>query len=210
MIHLFAELVENAARYSPPHTRVEVYSERVSKGVAVEVRDQGLGMSEESLAEANNLLAHPPEFDVVALGENVRLGLFVVARLAARHNIQVRLRSGPDGGTQAIVLIPDTLVVETPPDDLDLGPYEAERDNRSSASRTAPPAPPAVPAAPPVPEPASPAGTVSRDPNDPRPPLPKRQRQTHLAAPLRDAGAPDLPLPSPRQPPAGRQRRRAA
>lgn len=199
VIHLFAELVENAARYSPPHTRVEVYSERVSKGVAVEVRDQGLGMSEESLAEANNLLAHPPEFDVVALGENVRLGLFVVARLAARHNIQVRLRSGPDGGTQAIVLIPDTLVVETPPDDLDLGSYEAERDNRSSASRTAPPAPPAVPAAPPVPEPASPAGTVSRDPNDPRPPLPKRQRQTHLAAPLRDAGAPD---PSATQPAA--------
>ncbi|PRX91729.1 sensor histidine kinase [Allonocardiopsis opalescens] len=110
VIHLVAELVENAAAFSPPHTRVEVHAEQVPKGVAVEVEDRGLGMTAEEYVKANETLANPPEFDVLVLTEDSRLGLFVVARLAARHGIAVRLRSSPYGGTQAVVLIPSELV----------------------------------------------------------------------------------------------------
>lgn len=183
VIHLFAELVENAARYSPPHTRVEVHSERVSRGVAVEVRDRGLGMGEESLAEANERLAAAPEFDVVALDENARLGLFVVARLAARHDIQVRLRAGADGGTQAIVLLPNTLVAETVP--------EAPAAGRRESEGAAPPPHDRSPATQRTDAEEAPA---ARNGTDSRPPLPRRRRQTHLTVHLRDGdGVPDGP-----------------
>ncbi|MEU7001248.1 nitrate- and nitrite sensing domain-containing protein [Nonomuraea sp. NPDC046570] len=108
VIHLIAELIENATVYSPPHTTVTVRGELAAHGFAVEVEDRGLGLSEEELAELNERLADPPEFD---LADSDRLGLFVVARLAARHDIRVTLRGSPYGGTTAIVLIPRDHVV---------------------------------------------------------------------------------------------------
>ncbi|MDA8372383.1 MAG: nitrate- and nitrite sensing domain-containing protein [Nocardiopsaceae bacterium] len=110
VIHLMAELVENATAFSPPHTMVYIHSETVPKGVVVEVEDRGLGMSEEAFAEANGTLAEAPEFDVMALNQDFRLGLFVVARLADKHGIRVELRPSPYGGTRAIVLIPAALI----------------------------------------------------------------------------------------------------
>ncbi|MEV5411252.1 nitrate- and nitrite sensing domain-containing protein [Thermopolyspora sp. NPDC052614] len=107
VIHLIAELIENATVYSPPHTSVTVRGEMVGNGFAVEVEDRGLGLPPEVLAEFNERLANPPEFD---LADSDRLGLFVVGRLAARHNIRVTLRPSPYGGTTAIVLIPIDLV----------------------------------------------------------------------------------------------------
>ncbi len=107
VIHLIAELIENATVYSPPHTSVNVRGEMVGNGFAVEVEDRGLGLPPEILAEFNERLANPPEFD---LADSDRLGLFVVGRLAARHNIRVTLRPSPSGGTTAIVLIPLDLV----------------------------------------------------------------------------------------------------
>ncbi|TQN32732.1 signal transduction histidine kinase [Haloactinospora alba] len=110
VIHLVAELVDNATTFSPPHTHVQLRSEQVPNGVAVEIEDRGLGMQEEEFTSANELLADPPEFDVMRLNEKMRLGLFVVSQLAQRHHIKVWLRSSPYGGVQAIVLLPSELI----------------------------------------------------------------------------------------------------
>ncbi|MEV4375401.1 nitrate- and nitrite sensing domain-containing protein [Streptosporangium sp. NPDC049644] len=109
VIHLVAELVENAAMFSPPHTSVRVHGETVARGYAIEVEDRGLGIPAEEMARLNARLADPPEFD---LADSDRLGLFVVAQLAIRHGIRVSLRPSPFGGTTAIVLLPSELVVE--------------------------------------------------------------------------------------------------
>ncbi|GAT68101.1 histidine kinase [Planomonospora sphaerica] len=123
VVHLVAELVENAAIFSPPNTPVLVQGEPAARGYAIEVEDRGLGMSPEEMAQLNERLAHPPEFD---LADSDRLGLFVVGRLAARHGIRVSLRPSPFGGTTAIVLIPDELVAETPAPPADR-PVQVER-----------------------------------------------------------------------------------
>jgi signal transduction histidine kinase len=108
--HLLAELIENATQYSPPRTRVQVTASWVANGYVLEVEDRGLGMPPEVMAEVNSHLAHPPEFD---LANSDQLGLFVVSRLAARHGILVELRQSAFGGTLAIVLLPQQLVVSS-------------------------------------------------------------------------------------------------
>lgn len=110
VIHMLAELVENATAYSPPHTQVTITTESVPKGLAVEIEDRGLGMTEEILAESNRTLSEAPEFDVMTPGADSHLGLFVVARLAAKHDIRVQMRHSPYGGTRAVVLVPGRLV----------------------------------------------------------------------------------------------------
>ncbi len=108
VIHMIAELVENATIFSPPNTPVRLTGDVVGKGFAVEIEDRGLGLSEEKLAEINDRLADPPEFD---LSDSDQLGLFVAGRLAKRHGIRISMRVNPYGGTTAIVLIPRDLVV---------------------------------------------------------------------------------------------------
>ncbi|MGI5215022.1 nitrate- and nitrite sensing domain-containing protein [Plantactinospora sp. CA-290183] len=108
VIHLLAELIENAARFSPPHTRVQVSGEVVPNGYAIEIEDRGLGMSAEAIERANRRLADPPDFEPA---NSARLGLFVVALLGARHNVKVQLRSSPYGGVTAVALVPGDLVV---------------------------------------------------------------------------------------------------
>jgi len=110
LIHLLAELIENATLYSPPDTTVQVAGQVVAHGFALEVEDRGLSMDPAALAQANEKLARPPDFD---LSNSAQLGLFVVGRLAQRHSIQVTLRTSPYGGTTAIVLLPDTIVVRS-------------------------------------------------------------------------------------------------
>ncbi|MGX7828327.1 sensor histidine kinase [Actinokineospora sp. 24-640] len=112
-IHLVAELVDNAASFSPPRSQVEVYTSQVSGGVVVEIEDHGLGMPAEDRDQSNRMLSHPPEFDAMALRGESRLGLFVVARLAARRSIRVELRESPYGGTVALVFLPADIVAET-------------------------------------------------------------------------------------------------
>ncbi|KUO07908.1 nitrate- and nitrite sensing domain-containing protein [Streptomyces sp. DSM 15324] len=107
LTHLLAELVENAAQFSPPHTRVRVTGEPVGNGYAVEVEDRGLGMGKETLAEANRRIAQSEALD---LFDSDRLGLFVVSRLSARHGVKVHLRTSPYGGTTAVVLLPTALL----------------------------------------------------------------------------------------------------
>ena len=108
VIHLLAELVENATTFSPPNTRVEIRGDSVGHGFAVEIEDRGLGMPAEEIAAINARLANPPDFD---LANGDQLGLFVAARLAERHRIRVSLRQSPVGGTTAIVLLPVTIIV---------------------------------------------------------------------------------------------------
>ncbi|MEH0432489.1 nitrate- and nitrite sensing domain-containing protein [Streptomyces stelliscabiei] len=132
VIHLLAELIDNATSYSPAPSPVSVRAATVAKGLALEVEDRGLGMSEEDYAAFNAQLAVPPQFDVVALADDLRLGMFVIARLATRHGITVTLRASPYGGTTAIVLIPDeTVVREAPAPDED-GPEADEPPARTS------------------------------------------------------------------------------
>lgn len=127
MIHLFAELADNATTYSPPTAKVEITGNVVGKGVAVEISDQGLGMSVEEIGKRNALLANPPDFSVASLSSASRLGLFVVAKLAAGHGISVRLAESDYGGMKAIVLIPLRLSAS----ELEAGP-SASRPARAN------------------------------------------------------------------------------
>ncbi|WP_328604080.1 nitrate- and nitrite sensing domain-containing protein [Amycolatopsis sp. NBC_00345] len=114
LIHLLAELVENATSFSPPDSRVEVRGNIVGKGVVVEVEDQGLGMASEERERVNTTLRNPPDFRIMALSEEARLGLFVISQLATRHGISVSLVDSAYGGIRAIVLIRTALVAERP------------------------------------------------------------------------------------------------
>ncbi|WP_235558408.1 nitrate- and nitrite sensing domain-containing protein [Sphaerimonospora mesophila] len=109
VIHLLAELIENAVSFSPPYTTVQIGGQAVASGYAIEIEDRGLGMSAEDLAAANERIANPPEFN---LSSTARLGLYVVSRLAERHGIRVALKASPYGGTTAVVLLPHDLVTE--------------------------------------------------------------------------------------------------
>ncbi len=112
VVHLVAELVENATTFSRKGTQVLVTGQLlVSGGVLIEITDEGLGIPEQELAYANWRLDNPPVIDVAV---SRRMGLFVVGRLAARHGIRVRLRRAQSGGLSALIWVPET-VAETEP-----------------------------------------------------------------------------------------------
>jgi signal transduction histidine kinase len=109
--HLLAELMENATVFSPPTTTVRVSAHPVAEGVVVEIEDAGLGMSPSALEATNHRLAQPRELDPA---ESARLGLFVVAVLAAQRGIRVALRPSPAGGITATVMIPLDVTAPAP------------------------------------------------------------------------------------------------
>ncbi|GAB2730168.1 nitrate- and nitrite sensing domain-containing protein [Streptomyces bullii] len=215
LTHLLAELIENAAQFSPPHTRVRVTGEPVGNGYALEVEDRGLGMGRESLAEANRRIA---ESEALDLFDSDRLGLFVVSRLAARHGIKVHLRTSPYGGTTAVVLLPTALLHSgategSPPEaaqasqpegraharvpgDLPHEPYQdavpAPADRRALVA----PVPAAAGTASPSPPPGVATLRLHRPEEEPEgsDDLPRRVRQASLAPQLRD-GRPEDPPP---------------
>ncbi|MFC8146937.1 nitrate- and nitrite sensing domain-containing protein [Streptomyces paradoxus] len=208
VIHLLAELIDNATAYSPAPSPVTVRAGMVAKGLAVEVEDRGLGMSEEDYTSFNEQLAVPPQFDVVALADDLRLGMFVIGRLAHRHGIAVTLRSSPYGGTTAIVLIPHEIVVREIPGGGGVKDADAPKDEKAAVDgrgstdagraetpreteRTAGPAP--------EPRPLVTARTASDAPSAAREvvprrdglaPLPRRVPQTSLVEELREESAP--------------------
>lgn len=111
LIHTLAELLDNATRYSPPHTRVHLTAVEVQSGIAVEIEDGGLSMSEEARGRAEKLLAQAQSgIDLNDLGETPRLGLAVVGRLAQAYGFQVSLRSSAYGGVRAVVIVPQHLI----------------------------------------------------------------------------------------------------
>jgi signal transduction histidine kinase len=188
VIHLLAELIDNATAYSPAPNPVGVRAAMVAKGLAVEIEDRGLGMSEEDYDSFNTQLADPPQLNVVALADDLRLGMFVVGRLAHRHGIAVTLRPSPYGGTTAIVLIPHEVVVR----DVPAPDRVPDREEVEHAGAAAPEEPvresrPVVPArtasvAAPAPAPAARGNGLT--------PLPRRVPQTSLAAELREESLP--------------------
>ncbi|GAA2588808.1 sensor histidine kinase [Streptomyces tubercidicus] len=116
VIHLLAELVENATIYSAPQTPVLLRAQLVTAGLAVEVEDRGLGMSADEQSRMNGLLADPEHIDVAELLSDGRIGLFVVSSLARRHGIVVRLQSNIYGGVQAVLIVPQALLGAEPAD----------------------------------------------------------------------------------------------
>jgi signal transduction histidine kinase len=133
VIHLVAELVENATVFSPPTTRIEIRADRVGVGLVAEIEDRGLGIGEDELAEINRRLASPPEFDPA---NSDQLGLFVVSRLAVRHGIKVSLRQSAYGGTTAILLLPFGVIVRA--EDAELAAARPPRPADGGRPRSAP------------------------------------------------------------------------
>ncbi|MFF4247787.1 nitrate- and nitrite sensing domain-containing protein [Streptomyces sp. NPDC001822] len=108
LVHLLAELLENATTFSSPQTKVRVTATRLPDGrVMVEIHDKGIGLTAEDFADINHKLANPPTVDASV---SQRMGLFVVGRLADRHGIRVQLRpSGEQAGTTSLVMLPDPI-----------------------------------------------------------------------------------------------------
>ena len=130
-VRMVAELLENALSFSPPETRVLVSGQAVPAGYVLEIEDQGIGMSDEQLAETNRRLEDPPEVD---LANAKVLGFFVIGQIAARQGIKVQLRRAGQGGVAALVLLPAALVIEAgrvapgagwPPDPVGARPARA-------------------------------------------------------------------------------------
>ncbi|MCX5329904.1 sensor histidine kinase KdpD [Streptomyces sp. NBC_00140] len=110
VIHLLAELVENATVFSAPHTQVLLRANLVTSGLAIEVEDRGLGMPVGEQNKMNALLADPDQVNVGSLLADGRIGLFVVSQLARRHGINVRLQTNIYGGVQAVLVVPQGLL----------------------------------------------------------------------------------------------------
>ncbi|MGJ6963917.1 nitrate- and nitrite sensing domain-containing protein [Streptosporangium sp. G11] len=148
VVHLIAELVENAISFSPRETKVIVSSNRIDGGgVMVSVTDIGIGMTADELSQANWRLANPPVVDVSV---SRRMGLFVVGRLALRHGIRVQLRQQDSGGLTAMVLLPENLLAVTnrpggPPPGMQSGDWAGSMASMDRppvlASPTSPPMP---------------------------------------------------------------------
>lgn len=113
VIHMVADLLDNALQFSSPGTVVQVRSFRVDQGVVIEIEDQGFGMPPQDLARFNKLLSEAPTFSVRDLGDASQLGFWVIASLARALDGRVHLRESPYGGVRAIVLLPRDLFVES-------------------------------------------------------------------------------------------------
>ncbi|MEU4666493.1 nitrate- and nitrite sensing domain-containing protein [Amycolatopsis sp. NPDC023774] len=182
LVHVLAELLDNATYFSEPETKVTVRAVVTrKKALAIQITDHGVGMTEDRLAEVNQRLADPPDLDVSVTR---RMGLYVVARLAQRHGIEVRLRENEDieGGVIARVVVPAELLTQlrvnnpaprqTPPpltrnevSHPSLPPANRQQFDQFDStppSSTPPSSPPAAPPAPAVPAQAN-GGLVPLD-----------------------------------------------
>ena len=169
LVHVLAELLDNATYFSEPETKVIVRAVITRrKALAIQVTDHGVGMSEERLAEVNARLAEPPDLDVSVTR---RMGLYVVSRLAKRHGIEVRLRENEDieGGVIARVVVPAELLTQLRPGMTRQTPLPPNRSETSMSMPSIPlpsmpsdyeqtrshtPVPPSAPPPPPPPPPA--------------------------------------------------------
>ncbi|MGI5379659.1 ATP-binding protein [Streptomyces sp. CA-251387] len=205
VIHLLAELVENATVFSAPHTQVLLRANLVTSGLAVEVEDRGLGMPVAEQNRMNALLTDPDQVNVASLLADGRIGLFVVSQLAKRHGIHVRLQTNIYGGVQAVLVVPQGLLGAEPGARGGTGRAPEAQEGHGAAGTTASPHSPsqARPQQTPVPpqqhrQPASAAsaggqgGAAEASPGAPR----RRQPQTGVSgAAARANGSGPAPLP---------------
>jgi hypothetical protein len=129
VMHLLAELIENAVSFSAPGTQALVAGQPLPAGYLIEIEDQGLGMSDEQLVKVNERLASPPDADF-AMAK--MLGFFVVTQLAAKHGIRVQLRHSWYGGITALVLLPAEVIRS--PAEMATRPGEPPRAGRPPAA----------------------------------------------------------------------------
>jgi signal transduction histidine kinase len=172
VIHLLAELIENATVFSAPHTQVLLRAGLVTSGLAVEVEDRGLGMPLDEQQRMNALLADPDQVNVAGLLADGRIGLFVVSQLAKRHGILVRLQTNIYGGVQAVLVVPAGLLGPAPATTavapaMPQLPYAAEHPTALRQSVTAPHRPAVGPAAAPGRHSGEPAAVHRRPPVEP-------------------------------------------
>ncbi|MFI8367698.1 sensor histidine kinase [Streptomyces sp. NPDC085466] len=186
VIHLLAELVENATVFSAPNTTVLLRAQYVTAGLAIEVEDRGLGMPVTEQNKMNALLADPDQVNVAHLLQDGRIGLFVVSALARRHGIAVRLQSNIYGGIQAVLVLPQGLLGADPE-----GLAQHERQNAAVTGGGTPP--PQQPQSRPQPQPQPQHDRPQTD----RPPRPG----TDAPAPFPPAGVP-APATAPLEAPA--------
>ncbi|GGT32003.1 sensor histidine kinase [Streptomyces chromofuscus] len=216
VIHLLAELVENATVFSAPHTQVLLRANLVTSGLAVEVEDRGLGMPVAEQNKMNALLTDPDQVNVARLLADGRIGLFVVSQLARRHGITVRLQTNIYGGVQAVLVVPQALLGSRPDADRPVASPQHQPPAPGAATSPAPvgPGPTSLPvrdshaerpnpaeAVPgirpddrPVVEehtaaPLAPRAGVVRGTMD-KPQLPRRRAQQHIVPQLRGGPAP--------------------
>ncbi|MFF4947027.1 ATP-binding protein [Streptomyces rubiginosohelvolus] len=190
VMHLLAELMDNAANFSPPIDEVHVYVEERGTGIVVTIEDSGLKMAEAAMRRAADSVAGRLT-DLAAL-QGTRLGLAVVGRLALKHRISVNYRPSSRGGTGVVVLLPRHLIAQESRESHAVVPSLRE----AAAAATPTPAPTAVPA-------PAPTGTLTPEPLSPEPatPLPAPVTPPPTPVPatpsLPEAVAPAAPMPAP-------------
>jgi hypothetical protein len=202
VIHLLAELVENATVFSSSQTRVLLRAQHVTSGLAVEVEDRGRGMPVTENDKMNALLADPDQVNVGHLLQNGRIGLYVVGALARRHGIAVRLQTNIYGGVQAVLVLPAGLLGtdenglrSAPPASLPVRETQGERPRpsvsfpgaRHGFQGAGPTAVDDALSHERVPHDAGPFPALSPQHS---PELPRRRRQQHLVPQLKDIPAP--------------------
>jgi signal transduction histidine kinase len=192
LAHLLSELLENATSFSPPETRVRIAGHFHDEGYLVTITDRGVGVPARRLAELNDLLARPP---VVGLALEPTLGLYVVAMLAKRHGVRVRLVTGAPGLT-AHVMVPKELFeirVEEPMQPVPNVPSPSEPRAETSPLRAPTPsgARRPTPAAEPVEVRSARHTAPSQQPDDQRQ-QPTPSDQTSPVAPGSVDGEPEL------------------
>ena len=204
LIHLLSELIDNATAFSPPGSPIEVRGNPVGKGLVIEVEDQGLGIEAERRESLNKMFRDQPDFGLVALLEDPRIGFFVVARLAHQHGMRVSLAESTYGGVRAGVLVPSVLITrrdrdsegehngsdhtgESPdqisPSIVDEAVLHENGSSQLLQARTTEAQPSVVDTSA---EKTTPPGTRH---TDDRPALPRRRPQEHLASQLQAESA---------------------
>ncbi|MFD5002114.1 ATP-binding protein [Streptomyces mutabilis] len=178
VIHLLAELVENATLFSAPQTQVLMRANLVTSGLAVEVEDRGLGMPVAEQSRMNALLADPDQVNVARLLADGRIGLYVVSQLAKRHGITVRLQTNIYGGVQAVLVVPQALLGAEP----GVLPGGADRPAEDTGTEPVP-----VPPSRQQPRPVAPVRQAPVGPGSVMP---------GSTAPVPDVPSPSLPGPS--------------
>ncbi|KQX49817.1 MULTISPECIES: ATP-binding protein [unclassified Streptomyces] len=182
MIHLLAELLDNATTFSPPHTPVEVTASEVPSGIAIEIEDRGVGLTEEVRHRIERVMKQSMSgIQLASLGEVTQLGLPVVSRLAREHGCEVDLRTSAYGGVRAVVLVPRNLITTVPQPVMRFP--EPVRKRAVSG--------PVLPRVVPPVEASTESGEVRKTPNG----LPQRRRESPVPTPVVVAG--------PTPPPAG-------
>ncbi|GAA2351134.1 nitrate- and nitrite sensing domain-containing protein [Saccharopolyspora halophila] len=185
LTRLFTEIAENATAFSPPDSTVRVRGGNAEGGALVEIEDNGLGMHDDKLAEANETLEEGHRLE---LFDSDRIGLFVVSCLAHRQGVEVSLHSSPAGATTARVHLPSSILTPTPGDSEHAEPEPAQRSPQPAQATGLPQRTPGSARGEKVwtePE-ESDDGAVEAETVEGE--LPKRTRRANLAAPLKTAG----------------------